>query len=72
MTDNNTEQKEFSPVAAFAVVEVTLGFKEAYVTIVSPKNGGADISAFTVENALREKGVVYGIDNDIIREKVEK
>lgn len=72
MAETTNEKKEFTPIAAYAVVELTLGFKEAYVTIVPPKYGGSDITVTAVENALREKGVVYGVDHDKVKDAVEK
>lgn len=71
MADVSNEKKEYTPIAAYAVVEMTLGYKEAYVTIVPPKYGGADITVNAVESALREKGIVYGVDHEKVKEMVD-
>lgn len=53
------------------IVEVSDDKMRAYITLIPPKPGGRDIDIDDVMEALEEKGVVYGIKEDVIRESIE-
>ncbi|RKY03661.1 MAG: polymerase [Spirochaetes bacterium] len=53
------------------VVEVSDDKMRAYVTLIPPKPGGRDLDIDDVMEALNEKGVVFGIKEDVIRESLE-
>ncbi len=53
------------------IVEVSDDKMRAYMTLIPPKPGGRDIDIDDVMEALEEKGVVYGIKEDVIRESIE-
>jgi len=53
------------------VVEVSDDRMRAYVTLMPPKPGGRDLDIDDVMEALSDKGVVFGIKEDVIRESLE-
>jgi len=53
------------------VVEISDDKMRAYVTLIPPKPGGRDLDIDDVMEALNEKGVVFGIKEDVIRESLE-
>ena len=53
------------------LVEVSNDEMRAYITLIPPKPGGRDLDIDDVMEALNDKGVVFGIKENVIRESLE-
>ncbi len=65
--EQNRESKELIPLDAQCRVELSADLLNAYVTVMGPENGGADITVPAVVQSLKDNGVVYGLKLDEIQ-----
>jgi len=67
-----TNEPVNTPVNAVIQVRTGIGDMTAELTIIPPKDGGADATAADILAALSNHGVVHGIDNNIIEALASK
>lgn len=68
--DDSTQEDEITPVDAQVCVGLSNRNMAAYIFIFPPINGGADVTLEQVQDALKEKGVSYGISDSLVHDIV--
>ncbi len=69
---NENVEDIFTPTDADATVNVSADKMMASIFVFSPKHGGQDISEIKLREALNLKGVVFGINEDLLKDIVSK
>ncbi len=68
MSDTNT----ITPIHGVVEISVDPNFTTAFMAMTQPQNGGLDVTLDMVRNAVKEKGITYGLNEDALVDAVEK
>jgi uncharacterized protein (DUF342 family) len=72
MNSENSNSPKPSAVDAFAVVKLGEKNFSASIEVFAPRGGGFDVTIDTLKTALKEAGVCYGINENILAQIAEK
>ncbi len=67
MTDQTKTKNTPAPVDAEAKITISSDFMEAKIYIEPPKNQGKPVTGTSIDNALREAGINFGVDMQFLQ-----
>jgi len=67
MTEQTKSKNEPVPVDAVVKISLSSDQMEAKIFIESPKNEGKAVSALSIDNAIRDSKIIFGIDMQLVQ-----